>query len=320
LRLRDSHREAASEMGDRAQRSIVSFRKKQMRLTVAYEFLPKTPTTNAAVVMDHFGVGFETGRHVIADGLELPIQPGDIICFTGTSGSGKSSLMRAAVAQLDNFVWCDRLDLGEQILVDGLALPAQEALALLASCGLGEAQLLLRTPRELSDGQRYRYRLAKAIALQPQWIVADEFTAALDRTLAKVIAFNLRKLATRTGIGCLLATTHEDVLDDLQPDVHVACRLDGAVSVETHGLQPVGFAIKKKTSASRASCGSPAAPVPTGRTSLGGITAATTWASSATSRCCGTGTNRSASASSPRRRSRSGSAPDSSASPADGRG
>jgi len=225
-----------------------------MKLTVAYDFLPKTPSAHAAVVMDHFGIGFETGRHVIADGLELPIQRGDIVCFTGPSGSGKSSLMRAAAEQLASKpgfrspqVNIDALELGDRILIDGLGLPVDEALPLLAACGLGEAQLLLRTPHELSDGQRYRFRLAKAFAMKPIWIVADEFTAALDRTLAKAIAFNLRKLATRTGIGCLLATTHEDVLEDLQPNVHVACRLDGAIHVPAHGVQPVGFGgVKKK--------------------------------------------------------------------------
>jgi ABC-type ATPase with predicted acetyltransferase domain len=261
-----------------------------MRISVAYDFLPKTPSAHAAVVMDHFGVGFETGRHVIAESLELPIQPGDVVCFTGPSGSGKSSLMRVAAQQLAgaDVVWSDALELGDRILVDGLGLPADEALSLLAACGLGEAQLLLRSPRELSDGQRYRYRLARALALRPAWIVADEFTAALDRTLAKVIAFNLRKLATRTGVGCLLATTHEDILDDLQPDVHVRCRLDGRMAVEQHRTTapaaahhspPAARSVKKKRSASPTSCGCPAAPVPTGRTLLGGITAAITSAS-----------------------------------------
>uniref|UniRef100_A0A7C4LLM7 ABC transporter domain-containing protein n=1 Tax=Schlesneria paludicola TaxID=360056 RepID=A0A7C4LLM7_9PLAN len=319
-----------------------------LELSVAYSFLPKTVTAHAAVVMDHFGIGFETGRHVIADRLALPISAGDSVCFTGPSGSGKSSLMRAAAEQLaraaspsaatashGGVVWCDRLDLGEQLLVDGLGLPAAEALPLLAACGLGEAQLLLRTPAELSDGQRYRFRLAKALACRPRWLVADEFTAALDRTLARVIAHNLRKLTRRMQVGCLLATTHEDVLADLQPDVHVHCRLDGRITVvradddgtdgrstmgrsgsaastassiatvasaSTASLAPAVCAaatvssvaraddsgrdpleppqppgrtvVKKKRSASRTSCGCRPAPVPTGRISLGGITAA----------------------------------------------
>lgn len=240
-----------------------------MNLSVAYDFLPKTPSAHAAVVMDHFGIGFETGRHVIADGLELPIEPGEVVCFTGASGSGKSSLMQAAAAQLDGVVDIHAFDLGERILVDGLDRPVQEGLQLLAFCGLGEAQLLLRTPQELSDGQRYRFRLAKALALGPQWVLADEFSAALDRTLAKVIAFNVRRLSERLRVGFLLATTHEDILEDLQPHLHVRCRLDGHIEWTRGGA-------KKKVPALRSGSGSAAAPSPIGRISLGGITAATT--------------------------------------------
>jgi uncharacterized protein len=102
----------------------------------------------------------------------------------------------------------------------------------------------------------------------PATILADEFTATLDRPLAKVVAFNLRKLVTRTGVGVLAATTHDDVADDLNPDVWVRCHGDGHVEVERRS-------VKKKTSASHTSCGCRPAIDPTGRTSLGGITAAT---------------------------------------------
>ena len=117
----------------------------------------------------------------------------------------------------------DDLELGERILIEALELPVSEAMGILAACGLSEARLLLRTPAELSDGQRYRFRLALAVSQKPDWIVADEFSATLDRTLAKVVAFNLRRLADRWGIGFLLATTHEDILADLSPSL--SCRL-----------------------------------------------------------------------------------------------
>ena len=183
-----------------------------MKLSVAYDFLPKQPSTHASVVMDHFGIGFETGRHVIAEDLDLPVEEGDVVCFTGASGSGKSSLMRAVAAALDDVLDVDALDLGERILIDSLGLPVQEALQILSMCGLGEAQLLLRTPQELSDGQRYRFRLALAFSRKPRWILADEFTATLDRTLAKVIAFNVHRTAARSGVGFLLATINEIAL------------------------------------------------------------------------------------------------------------
>ena len=87
-------------------------------------------------------------------------------------------------------------------LIDALPGPVDDGSATLAACGLSEARLLLRTPAELSDGQRYRFRLAlrpgpEAHGAAPRRSCsADEFAAVLDRTLAKVVAFNVRKLVT----------------------------------------------------------------------------------------------------------------------------
>ncbi len=69
------------------------------------------------------------------------------------------------------------------------------------------------------------------------FVLADEFCAVLDRTLAKVLAFNVRKLAGRTGVGFLLATTHDDLADDLNPDLLVRCRGDGAVEAERRDVK-----------------------------------------------------------------------------------
>ncbi len=264
-----------------------------MKLTVSHDFLPKQNSTQASMVMDHFGIGFEKGQHVIAEDFELPIEPGDVVLFTGVSGSGKSSLMRAASESLCNrsnpdelnsqhsthnsflnpVLNIDDLELGDRILIDSLPLPVDESMQLLSACGLGEAHLMLRTPAELSDGQRYRFRLALGLSQQPHWLVADEFTATLDRTLARVVAFNVRRLANRTKTGFLLATTHEDVAEDLHADVHVQCRLDGEISVvrSDESSDP----LKKKACPSLPTSGSAKRPSPTGRTSLGGIIAAT---------------------------------------------
>ncbi|MEZ5943673.1 MAG: hypothetical protein R3C18_19940 [Planctomycetaceae bacterium] len=244
-----------------------------------------------SAVMDHFGIDFEQDEYVVADGLELPITSGNVVLFSGESGSGKSSMLRAAVRQLSeeseqSIIDLDQLDLGQLTLIDALSGSVDEAMNLLSMCGLGEAHLMLRTPQELSDGQRSRFRLALAVSRKPHWIVADEFTATLDRTLAKIIAYNVRRLATRTGIGFLLATTHEDVVDDLAANVHVTCSLDGEVTIATQ----VDVDGKKKVFHSTTNSGSPVRPDASGHTSLGGITAATISVWSNSSRSCGTKT------------------------------
>jgi ABC-type ATPase with predicted acetyltransferase domain len=244
-------------------------------VTIRYPFRPARRSLATGRVADLFGLGDAELPHTVAENVALDVRPGDVVLFTGPSGSGQSSLMREVGRQLAAADICG-LELPDVPLVDALPGAVEDRLAALAGCGLSEARVLLRTPAELSDGQRYRFRLALALAADPKpgFVLADEFAAVLDRTLAKVVAFNLRKLATRTGVGVLAATTHDDLAADLNPDVWVRCLGDGHVEVERR-------AVKKNGSASTTTFGCRTAPGPTGRTSLGGITGATTSRSSA---------------------------------------
>jgi hypothetical protein len=109
--------------------------------------------------------------------------------------------------------------------------PLEQALRLLSMAGLADAFLLLRTPQELSDGQRYRLRLALAIealvspgaeraapSASPV-LVADEFCSTLDRLCARAVAYRIRRLSSAGNVTVLAASAHDDLLEDLAPDV-----------------------------------------------------------------------------------------------------
>lgn len=265
-------------------------------ISISYPVRPRRRSLACNAVADLFGLSSDEPPLLVADRIDLDIRPGDIVLFAGPSGSGKSSLLRAVGREL-RAIDAMAIDLPDVAIVDAVPGELRDRLALLSACGLAEARLLLRRPDELSDGQRCRFRLAFALSRCPAsggFVLADEFCAVLDRTLARTVAFNLRKLCARTGAGALLATTHDDLIDDLQPDLLVRCRGEGAVEVERR-------APKKNQSALRTSFGCRPVPSPTGRISLGGIIEATRSDSCGELSCSGTAKRPSASACSPAR-------------------
>jgi len=201
-----------------------------------------TPRTVA--VAEAFGLGTDDKEFTIYDNVELKIGPQDIVLITGESGSGKSVLLRALEKDI-------REDLGLGVanitdmavdpnkpLIDTVGKTLEEGLALLSLVGLNDAFLFLRHYDQLSDGQKYRYRLAKLIESGKPFWTADEICATLDRDTAKIVAFNMQKLARRYGRAVLAATTHMDLLEDLHPSVHIHKGLGKEIQIHYYPNEP----------------------------------------------------------------------------------
>lgn len=184
-------------------------------------------------VANMFGVGLDSERRQrVLDDFEIEIKQGQVVYITGGSGSGKSVILRMLAQRVDG-----ALDLDDAVVpsgqpvVDCFDCPLDKALAWLSQAGLSDAFAILRSPEQLSDGQRYRFRLAMTMAQQPEAICIDEFCAALDRVTAAVVAHNVRRFADRHGTTFIVATSHDDLLDDLRPDVVVIKHLGSGCEV-----------------------------------------------------------------------------------------
>lgn len=182
-------------------------------------------TERVLEVAEAFGLGLSDKQFVVYDGLKLEVEPGDVVYITGQSGSGKSLLLRELAAQMAagglKVADIDRVRVADIPLIDQVGANTQKATEILSKTGVNDAYLFIRKPQELSDGQRYRFRLAKLIESDADVWVADEFGAVLDRTTAKVVAYNVQKTARALGKTLIVATTHTDLEDALGPSLIV---------------------------------------------------------------------------------------------------
>ncbi len=220
------------------------------------------PTERALDIAAMFGLSIDgTHEHVILPPTGLTLVPAQVAFVTGVSGGGKSTLLRAISEALDSsqtrdddarpgVIWNDRLPaLPDRPLVEALARPECESdtavpdadlptvCRWLSLAGLNDAAVMLRRPCELSEGQRYRLRLAQAIASaerRPEaWsvLLADEFGSTLDRATASALAHSVRRWVSRSDICLVASTAHDDLLESLDPDVLVEVAPGGKCAV-----------------------------------------------------------------------------------------
>lgn len=209
-----------------------------MKYIIDKRFVTKVPhSTRVMEVAEAFGIGLDDKEFIVFDKLELDIAQGDIVYITGQSGSGKSLLLSEISSQMSgkglSIININDIVLNDEPIIDQIGRDTNDAIRILSIAGINDAFLYPRKPSELSDGQRYRFRLAKAVESEADVWVADEFLAVLDRVAAKVIAYSLQKTARKTGVTVIVATTHTDMVNDLSPDLLIEKRYREKLRIDT---------------------------------------------------------------------------------------
>ncbi|MEX0286301.1 MAG: amino acid ABC transporter ATP-binding protein [Paracoccaceae bacterium] len=180
----------------------------------------------------------------VLDGISLDVAEGEMVCLIGASGSGKSTLLRCInlLEPLDDgAIWLDGEDIADPALdpqpirqrigivfqsfnlfphmtaednvmlaprrVRGLSRDALRPQITALFDRFGLADRMGHYPDQLSGGQQQRVAIVRALAMQPEIMLFDEITSALDPELVGEVLEVLKTLK-QDGMTMVLAT-HE---------------------------------------------------------------------------------------------------------------
>jgi hypothetical protein len=136
--------------------------------------------------------------------------------IVGRSGTGKSSIAKEQwpAEYIKSFNYVNRS------FIDDFPknCSIEEITTSLCSVGFASPPDWLKSYDCLSQGEKMRVDIARALCLEQQLIVFDEFTSVVDREIAKVSAFAISKAVRRSNKQFIALTCHYDVEEWLQPD------------------------------------------------------------------------------------------------------
>ena len=202
-------------------------------------------------LQEAFGIVSEQVELPIIENLDLLVSSGEVVLVTGPSGSGKSLLLeaiklltknRSSLTELSEINIVGKLHGNNPSVgvpkscdpsiapIDALNwLSMEDALQVMAVSGLAEPQVLIRSSRTLSLGQRYRLSLALGLAEDVDLFLVDEFCEPLDRYSTAAVARHLRREADLRRMAVIVATSRPDlVASSLKPDRTLILSSDAA--------------------------------------------------------------------------------------------
>ena len=184
------------------------------------------------------------GAVQVLNGISLDVMKGGVVCIIGPSGAGKSTLLRCvnALVPIDrgsilvegqevHDAKLDKLKLRRKVgmvfqqynlfphrtALENIMMAPVHVLKRPRGAVEEEARALMRKvrlegkeasyPGELSGGQQQRVAIARSLAMQPDVMLFDEVTAALDPETVKEVLVTIRELAEE-GMTCMIVT-HE---------------------------------------------------------------------------------------------------------------
>lgn len=178
------------------------------------EVSPKK-TFRVANVLGTFDLQSENIKEHFVGNIEMP-ENWQIGLIVGNSGTGKTTIAK----ELFPDAYITSFDYTHETILDDFPeeCSMKEIYKALNSVGFSSPPSWLKPYSVLSNGEKMRCDLARAILMKDKLFVFDEFTSVVDRNIAKIGSFAMQKAIRKTDKKFIAVTCHFDVEDWLMPD------------------------------------------------------------------------------------------------------
>lgn len=175
---------------------------------------PAPKSFREKAICGSFNIQSENLKEVFAGDLETPSEWA-IGVIWGNSGTGKSTIAREIYPE----AYIRQFEYSKGSVVDNMPeASVSEIEKAFTSVGFASPPSWLKPYSVLSNGEKMRVDLARALLEKRELIVFDEFTSVVDRNVAKVASIALAKAVRAQKKQFIAVTCHEDILEWLEPD------------------------------------------------------------------------------------------------------
>jgi iron complex transport system ATP-binding protein len=217
---------------------------------------------------ENLAVGY--GNYIVVDGVNLDIKEGEILCIIGPNGAGKSTLLKTIATYLKPkkgvvylngkkihdlkpkdlakemaVVLTERVNPGNMTGFDIIAIGRHPYTDLFGRLSERDKEIIVESARavnaeylleknffEMSDGERQKIMIARALAQEPKVLILDEPTSFLDAKHKVELTLLLRKLADEKNLA-IIVTLH---------DIELALRIaDKMALIKNHRVVAYGY-------------------------------------------------------------------------------
>lgn len=182
---------------------------------IVKEYQPKD-TFRVNSIINNFDLDINHLKEHFTGSIDIEDKEWHIGLIVGGSGTGKTTIAKQVFS--DDYI--TKFSYDDNAIIDNMpkGKSVKEIEHVFTNVGFSSPPSWLKPYNVLSNGEKMRVDLARAILEEKELIVFDEFTSVVNREVAKTTSLAINKAIKRLNKKFVAVSCHDDIIEWLQPD------------------------------------------------------------------------------------------------------